>query len=141
MVKSDQEQIRNLGSQQARVVNEEFLKNIRVTDYQSQFDTITVSPHLVTDSNRFFDLIAEVTQHKAFREPAIFKQKGGRVKIESPSWSKKIEYTFLGVWIAVVLEESLWAHYNFANKVNIDRNVRQDTLSNMFKERTESNFS
>jgi len=57
------------------------------------------------------------------------------VKIDSPAWSKKIEYTYLSVWIVVTLEESLWAHYNFANRVNIDRNVRQDALNNMFKER------
>lgn len=57
------------------------------------------------------------------------------MKIDSPAWSKKIEYTYLSVWIVVTLEESLWAHYNFANRVNIDRNVRQDALNNMFKER------
>lgn len=107
-----------------RAMQEEFLHNIRITDYQQQFDTLTVSPQLVTDPSKFFSLVAEITNHKAFREPAIFKQKGGRVKIDSPSWAKKLEYNYLSVWIIVVLEESLWAHFNFANKVNIDRNVR-----------------
>lgn len=135
------EEIRNLGTQQVRQVQEEFLKHIRVTDYIQQFDTLTVSPQLVSDPSKFFNLVAEITSHKAFREPAIFKQKGSRVKIDSPAWSKKVECNYLGVWIMIVLEENLWAHYNFTNKVNIDRNVRQDILNNLFKERAESLFS
>lgn len=90
------------------------------------------------DPSKFFSLIAGISNHKAFREPVLFKQKGGRVKIDSPAWSKKMEFTYLSVWIVVTLEESLWAHYNFANKVNMDRNVRQDALSNIFKERADS---
>lgn len=136
MVKA--EEMRNLGYQTMHQLQEEFLKHIRVTDYKQQFDTLTVNPQLVTDPSKFFSLVGEITQHKAFREPAIFKQKGGRVKIDSPAWSKKLEYTYLSVWIVVTLEESLWAHYNYANKTNIDRSVRQDALNNLFKERAES---
>jgi hypothetical protein len=119
----------------------DFLKLIRITDYKQQFDTLTVSPTLVSDPSKFFSIAAEITNHKAFREPAVFKQKGGRVIIDSPTWAKKIEYTYLSCWIVITLEECLWAHYNFANKVNIDRSVRQDTLNNLFKERTESLLS
>lgn len=132
------EEIRNLGYHTMHQLQEEFLKHIRVTDYKQQFDTLTVNPQLVTDPSKFFSLVAEITQHKAFREPAIFKQKGGRVKIDSPPWAKKLENTYLSIWIVVTLEESLWAHYNFANKTNIDRSVRQDALNNIFKERAES---
>ena len=95
----------------------------------------------MSDPSKFFSIIAEITNHKAFREPAVFKQKGGRAIIESPAWAKKIECTYLSSWIVITLEECLWAHYNYANKVNIDRSVRQDTLNNIFKERTESLFS
>lgn len=119
-------------------MHEEFLKYIRITDYKQKFDTLTVSPQLVRDSGQFFSLMAEITNHKAFREPSVFKQKGSRVIIDSPLWTKKMEYTYLSVWIVVTLEETLWAHYNFANKVNIERNVRNDTFKNMFKERAET---
>ena len=67
------EEIRNLGSHTMHQLQEEFLMHIRVTDYKQQFDTLTVNPHLVTDPSKFFSLVAEITQHKAFREPAIFK--------------------------------------------------------------------
>lgn len=134
-------QPRNLGSQQLRQLHNEFLKCIRLTDYKQLFDTLTVSPSLVADPSKFFALVGEISNHKAFREPAVFKQKSGRVIIDSPSWSKKYEQAYLSCWIVITLEECLWAHYNFANKVNIDRSVRQDTLSNMFKERSESMLS
>ena len=40
--------------------------------------------------------------------------------------------------MAATLEETLWAHYNFANDLNIASNVRKNELQNLFEIRAES---
>lgn len=44
LVKSEDSQMRNLGSHNLRQMQEEFLKFIRITDYKQKFDTLTVNP-------------------------------------------------------------------------------------------------
>ena len=68
----------------------------------------------------------------------MFSTKSGRAQIESPSWLDRIETTYLSVWIAGLLEENLWAHYNFANNVNIEKNVRKNELQNLFETRSDT---
>ena len=90
------------------------------------------------DPGHFFDLMATLTDSKAFAEPLMLSARTGRAQIDSPKWLDKLEQTYLGVWVAAVLEENLWAHYNFANNVNIGQNVRKNELANLFEARSET---
>ena len=42
------------------------------------------------------------------------------------------------MWIAGLLEENLWAHYNYAHNLNIEKNVRKTDLQNLFETRSET---
>ena len=128
----------SLSSQTLRSIHYELLSQIRLTDYQQQFDTITVNQKLVSEIDNFFDLIGIITSHKAFQEPCMFSSRMGKAQIDTPSWIDKIESTYLTVWIAALLEENLWAHYNYANNVNIEKNVRKNELQNLFETRSET---
>lgn len=127
-----------LGSQAVKENQNYFLKNIRITDNKRECDTITVAQSLVEDTDSFFDLMREVTDNKAFHEPIMFSLKTGRAQIDSPKWIEKPAENYLGVWIAATLEETLWAHYNFATNSNIASNVRKAELESIFENRSES---
>jgi hypothetical protein len=45
---------------------------------------------------------------------------------------------FLGQWIVALLEETLWAHFNFAKQVNISSGVRKSDLNLLFELRQEN---
>jgi hypothetical protein len=92
----------------------------------------------VHDADYFFNLMAKLTDARAFAEPLMLSARTGRAQIDSPKWLDKLEQTYLGVWIAGVLEENLWAHYNFANNVNIGQNVRKNEIANLFETRSET---
>ena len=51
------------------------------------------------------------------------------MSIESPSWFQSSGFSSFGAWIAVLLEESLWANYNYwrlcSKKVNPKALVNQ----------------
>lgn len=53
-------------------------------------------------------------------------------------WLDRIESAFLTVWIAGLLEENLWAHYNYAQGINIEKNVRKNDIANLFETRSET---
>jgi hypothetical protein len=93
---------------------------------------------LVTDAEYFFELMSNITNNLAFQEPVLFTSKSGRTQIDSPSWIERVESTYLSVWIAGLLEENLWAHYNFNKSVNIDKNVRKNELHSLFEARSET---
>ena len=69
--------------QALRTAHYEFLSQIRLTDYQNRFDTLTVSEKLVADPKHFFKLIGTVTSNQAFQEPLGFSSKSGRAQIDS----------------------------------------------------------
>ena len=58
--------------------------------------------------------------------------------IDQPNWLEKELDTYIAVWIVGLLEENLWAHYNFANNVNIEKNVRKNELHHLFEARSET---
>jgi len=121
-----------------RMAHYEFLSQVRLTDTLNRFDTLTVSEKLVVDAKHFFKLIAKITGDRAFQEQLNFSNRSGRAQIESPAWLERIESAYLTVWIAGLLEENLWAHYNFAHNVNIEKNVRKNDISNLFETRSET---
>ena len=128
----------SLGAAALRQAHVEFLSLIRLTDYRKAYDTLTVSPQLVHEADHFFGLMAQITDGKAFAEPLLLSARTGRAQIDSPKWLDKLEQTYLGVWIAGLLEENLWAHYNFANNVNYGQNVRKNEVANLFETRSET---
>ena len=94
---------------------------------------------MVHDVDYFFSLMSKITEKKAFNEVVMLSARTGRAQIDSPKWLDKLEQTYLGVWIAGLLEENLWAHYNFANNVNIASSVRNKSeVSNLFETRSET---
>lgn len=117
-----------MNPQKIRTAHYEFLSQIRLTDYQSRFDTITVSEKLVADAKNFFKLMTTVTNERAFQEQLSFSNRSGRAQIDSPHWLERIDSAYLTVWIAGLLEENLWAHYNYALNINIEKNVRKTDL-------------
>ncbi len=54
---------------------------------------------------------------------------GGKPIIQSPKWIDNKKVNYLGVWIVAILEETLWAHFNFARQVNISTGVRKNELN------------
>ena len=138
MVQREEMYMQSLGQTALRSTHVEFLSAIRLTDYRKQYDTLTVSPYLVHDADYFFGLMAKLTDGRAFAEPLMLSARTGRAQIDSPKWLDKLEQTYLGVWIAGLLEENLWAHYNFANNVNIGQNVRKNEIANLFEARSET---
>jgi Holliday junction resolvase-like predicted endonuclease len=114
--------------QALRTAHYEFLSQIRLTDYQCRFDTITVSEKLVADAKHFFKLMSTVTSDRAFQETLSFSNRSGRAQIDSPQWLERLENAYLTVWIAGLLEENLWAHFNNAHNINVEKNVRKNDL-------------
>jgi len=55
-----------------------------------------------------------------------------------PSWVEDLPCAYLTVWIAGLLEENLWAHYNYCHNVNIEKNVRKNDIANLFETRSEA---
>ena len=54
---------------------QEILKHVRVTDYQSCLDTLTVSEELVADADYFFRLMSYATNNQAFSLNCQFETK------------------------------------------------------------------
>ena len=81
-------------------------------------DSVSVTQDLVTNEESFFDIMSRATGDQAFTQPCKFRTEtkdNGKVgvSIESPSWFRSSEFTSFGMWIAVLLEENLWANYNY----------------------------
>ena len=122
-----------------RTAHYEFLSNIRLSDYLNRFDTITVTEKMVADPKHFFELIDIVTEKRAFREQLNFINRLGKAaQIDSPTWVDTLDQAYLTVWIAGLLEENLWAHYNYAHNCNIEKNVRKNDIANLFETRSET---
>ena len=92
----------------------------------------------MADPKRFFKLMGYVTSERAFKEQLGFTMRSGRVMIDSPSWLDRVESAYLTVWIAGLLEENLWAHFNYAHNINIERNMRKNEIANLFEARSET---
>jgi len=54
---------------------QEILKHVRLTDYFSCLDTITITEELVQDSDIFFKLMLFATNNQAFTSPCQFETK------------------------------------------------------------------
>ena len=67
-----------VGAVSLRQTHVEFLSHIRLTDYRKAYDTLTVSPQLVDDADQFFDLMAQITDSRAFSEPLQLSGRAGR---------------------------------------------------------------
>lgn len=93
---------------------------------------------MVADAKGFFKLMATVTNNRAFQEQLKFSNRSGRAQIDMPSWVEDLSCAYLTVWIAGLLEENLWAHYNYQHNVNIEKNVRKNDISNLFETRSET---
>lgn len=101
-------------------------QSVRFCDMFSYADTISVSVQLVQDSKKFFDTMSNMTSGYAFTRKCCFefdKDLGIHV-IEQPSWFNPDRFHCYASWIASIIEENLWAHYNYhlanLNKVNVD---------------------
>ena len=81
-------------------------------------DTITVAPDLVKNAEDFFDVLDRATDNRAFSQPCKFrlenKNEGKSVlSIETPGWFSHSNFHAFGEWIAILIEENLWANYNY----------------------------
>lgn len=93
---------------------------------------------MVADPKKFFKLVGTVTSERAFQEQLNFSNRSGRAQIDQPQWLEEFSCAYLTVWIAGLLEENLWAHYNYAHNTNIEKNVRKNDLANLFETRSET---
>lgn len=103
---------------QIRETQTRLIKLTRVTGNKTEKDTVTVDTELVKSVDTFFELMSEVTDGKAFSQPAQYVTRpgaAGKPLIESPRWLARDGAYYLGVWIAAILEETLWAHFNYSN--------------------------
>ena len=98
---------------------DKLVENLRFCDLLMYLDTITVSQKLITDSNYFFDVLSRVTVGKAFSTPCKFQSEQRQnsqqafLSIETPSYFKVDQFNSFAEWIAVILEENLWANFNY----------------------------
>jgi hypothetical protein len=82
-------------------------------------DTITVSQELVSDANFLFEVLANVTKERAFQMPCRFQSEqrpnstSSFLSIETPGYFKADRFNSFAEWIAVILEENLWANFNY----------------------------
>ena len=88
---------------------QEILKQVRLTDYCQQLDTLTVQEEFVLDGDYFFKLMSYATKNQAFQSSCQFETKGQNTVIEQPSWFKPNSFHSFATWIIVALEENLWA--------------------------------
>jgi len=103
-------------------------------------DTLTVANELVRETQEFFSLLDNITDGKAFSQPISYVSRygsAGKPLIQSPRWIDSKKSNYLGVWIVAILEETLWAHFNFAKQVNISPGVRKTELNSLFEPRSE----
>lgn len=59
----------NLGNLERLKNMREFLSHVRLADYQTYLDTLTVDSTMVEDPTLFFEMMDELTDQKAFRKP------------------------------------------------------------------------
>ena len=97
-----------------------------------------MSEKLVADPKHFSRLMGTVTSNRAFQEQLNFSNKSGRAQIDSAEWLERTDSAELTVWIAGLLEENLWAHFNYAHSTNIEKNVRKNEVANLFETRSET---
>lgn len=92
---------------------------LRFCDLLMYLDTITVSPKLIRDADFFFDVLSKVTKGRAFQVQCKFHNQprpnssSTNVCIETPSYFKADRFNSFAEWIAVILEENLWANFNY----------------------------
>ena len=95
------------------------VENLRFCDLLMYLDTITVSQKLIADSSYFFDILARVTKDRAFQIPCKFQSEqrpnssSSFLCIETPAYFKADRFNSFAEWIAVILEENLWANFNY----------------------------
>jgi hypothetical protein len=85
--------------------------------------------------------MSELTDGKSFSEPIQFCTRtgsAGKPVIESPKWIDRHQTCYITIWIASILEETLWAHYNFCNQINIASTVRKNDFNLLFELRSEN---
>lgn len=82
--------------------------------------------------------MAAVTSERAFQEPIFFSSKSGRAQIDQPAWVERVDTAYLSLWIAALLEENLWAHFNFAHSTNMDKHLRKTELASLFETQAET---
>lgn len=108
------------------------MKQLRLTDYFTCLDTLTVSEELVQDADHFFKLMALATNNQAFTCVCNFELKPTSANngagsssvssagvsasptlfttsIEQPAWFKPKSFHTFATWVIVALEENLWA--------------------------------
>jgi hypothetical protein len=52
-----------------------------------------------------------------------------------PNWFKPKTFNSFPTWVAVALEENLWAHYNFDLSLNMCAGIKQNDLGSLFREK------
>ena len=107
----------NLSEQEPKRMSafNELLENVRFCDLFQYLDTISVSLDIVKNSSHFFEIMHNSTYGKAFESACNFEydSKLGVHTIESPNWFKPERFHCLASWVAAILEENLWANYNY----------------------------
>lgn len=89
-------------------------KYVRFCDMYQYCDTLTVDFNLVANSKKFFDLMSNCTDGKAFHSRCnlVFDTNLGIHQIESPYWFKPDKFHTFHQWVAAILEENLWANFH-----------------------------
>ena len=94
---------------------------MKLTDYYTSLDTLTVADELVQEPELFFKLMQLATNNQALSRESHFEMKPPGVLscgymltmptpvIEQPAWFKPKSFHSFATWIIVALEENLWA--------------------------------
>ena len=112
------------------------IKMTRITTNKVMYDTLTVTNELVKDARTFFSLMENITDGHAFSQPLLYVSRhggGGKPIIQTPKWFDCKKSHYLGQWITTILEETLWAHFNYARQINISAGVRKNDLNGLFE--------
>jgi hypothetical protein len=86
---------------------------------------------IVKNPSQFFEAMANSTDGQAFQSPCNFEydSKLGIHTIESPNWFKPERFHCLASWVAAILEENLWANYNYQMlKLQAVKNIQIEYL-------------
>jgi hypothetical protein len=78
-------------------------------------DTISVDFNLVASSQKFFEIMSNCTEGKAFTTKCnlVYDPKLGVHQIDNPYWFKPDKFNTFYAWVAAILEENLWANFQF----------------------------
>lgn len=87
-------------------------QSIRMTDWGSYIDTVTIDPDLAADFPKFLNIMSRISKDKAFAAPCTLRQVEDSKMwfFDSPPWIFS-SFNSLSVWAGVWLERGIWINF------------------------------